>query len=170
MDENTIFETAPLTKTITAAAALKFVEREELVIDTPLAEYLPYPKLSGDDRYKKITARHVLTHTTCLPNWENRLIREPGKLYGYSGEGFLYLGRTIEKFSGMSLQDFARKKIFEPLGIICTSYIWNDLYAENGPVAMTVTDSLRSEAEGPNLTEEPAWSQQQEIMQPFYTP
>jgi len=132
VDENTIFEAASLTKTITAVAALKLVEREELDLDKPLAEYLPYPKLAGDERYKKITARHILTHTSGLPNWGDKLIREPGKLYGYSGEGFLYLGRTTEKISGMSLEEFAKKEIFEPLGMSRTSYIWNDLYDENG--------------------------------------
>jgi len=132
VDENTIFEAASLTKTITAAAALKLIERGDLDLDTPLAEYFPYPRLAGDDRYKKILPRHVLTHTTGLPNWGDRLIREPGKLYGYSGEGFLYLGRTIEKLSGMSLQEFVTKEIFEPLGMTRTSYVWNDLYAENG--------------------------------------
>jgi CubicO group peptidase (beta-lactamase class C family) len=64
LDKNTIFEAASLTKTITAVAALKLVERGELDLDKTLAEYLPYPKLAGDERYKKITARHVLTHTT----------------------------------------------------------------------------------------------------------
>ncbi len=132
LDEDTIFEAASLTKTITAVAALKLVERGDLDLDKTLAEYLPYPKLAGDERYKKITARHVLTHTTGLPNWGNKLVREPGKLYGYSGEGFLYLGRTIEKISGMSLDEFAKKEIFDPLGMPRTSYVWNDLYAENG--------------------------------------
>ena len=131
VDENTIFEAASLTKTVTAAAALKLVERGELDLDRTLAEYLPYPKLAGDERYKKITARHVLTHTTGLPNWGNRLIRDPGELYAYSGEGFLYLGRTIAKITGMSLEEFAKKEIFEPLGMSRTSYIWKNIYAEN---------------------------------------
>ena len=131
VDENTIFEAASLTKTVTAAAALKLVERGELDLDKPLANYLPYPKLAGDERYKKITARHVLTHMTGLPNWGNRLVREPGELYGYSGEGFLYLGRTIAQITGMSLEEFAKKEIFEPLGMSRTSYVWNDLFARN---------------------------------------
>ncbi len=131
VDENTVFEAASLTKTVTAAAALKLVERGELDLDKTLAEYLPYPRLAGDERYKKITVRHVLTHTTGLPNWGNKLIREPGELYGYSGEGFLYLGRTIEKITGLSLEEFAKKEIFQPLGMSRTSYIWNDIYAEN---------------------------------------
>lgn len=132
VDENTIFEAASLTKTVTAAAALKLVERGVLELDTPLFEYLPYPRLAGDERYKKITARHVLTHTTGLPNWGNKLLREPGERYGYSGEGFLYLGRTIGKLTGMTLEEFARQEIFEPLGMSRTSYVTNALYAATG--------------------------------------
>jgi CubicO group peptidase (beta-lactamase class C family) len=135
VDENTMFEAASLTKTVTAYAALRLVERGELDLDKPLYEYFPnqvYPKLSGDERYKKLTARLVLTHTTGLPNWGNKLMRDPGLQYGYSGEGFLYLGRTIEQISGVSLQEFARKEVFEPLGMGRTSYLWNEGYAANG--------------------------------------
>jgi CubicO group peptidase (beta-lactamase class C family) len=132
VDENTIFEAASLTKTITAAAVLKLVEKGVMDLDKPLSEYLPYPKLAGDERYKKITARHVLTHTTGLPNWGNKLLREPGELYGYSGEGFLYLGRTLEKLTGKTLEEFARDEIFQPLGMSRTSYIWTELYTATG--------------------------------------
>ncbi len=135
VDEDTMFEAASLTKTVTAYAAMRLVERGELELDTPLYEYFPnqeYRKLSGDDRYKQLTARLVLTHTTGLPNWGNRLMRDPGLQYGYSGEGFLYLGRTIEQISGMSLQEFARIEIFEPLGMARTSYVWNKAYEANG--------------------------------------
>jgi len=135
VDEHTMFEAASLTKTVTAYAAMRLVERGELDLDKPLFEYFPnkeYPKLAKDERYKKITARLVLTHTTGLPNWGNRLMREPGIQYAYSGEGFLYLGRTIEQISGMSLQEFAQKEIFDPLGMTHTSYVWNETYAANG--------------------------------------
>ena len=135
VDENTMFEAASLTKTVTAYAAMRLVEREELDLDKPLFEYFPnqeYPKLAKDERYRKITARLVLTHTTGLPNWGSRLMREPGKQYAYSGEGFLYLGRTIEQISGMSLQEFAQKEIFVPMGMAHTSYVWSETYATNG--------------------------------------
>jgi CubicO group peptidase (beta-lactamase class C family) len=132
---NTMFEAASLTKTVTAYATMRLVERGELDLDKPLHEYFPdqvYPKLSGDERYKKLTARLVLTHTTGLPNWGTKLMRDPGLQYGYSGEGFLYLGRTVEQISGESLQEFARKEIFEPLGMAHSSYVWNEGYAANG--------------------------------------
>jgi len=133
--ENTMFEAASLTKTVTAYAALRLVERGELELDRPLHEYFPdkeYKKLSGDERYKKITARLVMTHTTGLPNWGTRLMRDPGLQYAYSGEGFLYFGRTIEQISDMSLQEFAKKEIFDPIGMDHTSYVWNETYAANG--------------------------------------
>ena len=135
VNDNTMFEAASLTKTVTAYAALRLVERGKLELDRPLHEYFPdkeYKKLSGDERYKKITARLVLTHTSGLPNWGTRLMRDPGLQHAYSGEGFLYLGRTIEEISGMTLQEFAQKEIFDPLGMNHTSYVWNETYAANG--------------------------------------
>ena len=132
IDTETIFEAASLTKTITAAAALTLVEAGRLDRDAPLVDYLPYPKLAGDERYKKITARLVLTHTTGLPNWGTRLIREPGELYGYSGEGFLYLGKVVEKITGKDLNEFAREVIFAPLGMTRSSYIETEEYKANG--------------------------------------
>jgi CubicO group peptidase (beta-lactamase class C family) len=135
VDENTMFEAASLTKPVTAYAALRLVDQGRLGLDRPLHEYFPgqkYDTLANDEKYKNITARMVLTHTTGLPNWGTRFLREPGKLFGYSGEGFLYLGRTIEQISGRSLQDFAKKEIFDPLAMVHTSYIWNETYAANG--------------------------------------
>ncbi len=135
VDENTMFEAASLTKTVTAFSALLLVDRGSLDLDRPLHLYFPegkYEKLAGDPRYEALTARLILTHTTGLPNWGTRLIREPGLVYGYSGEGFEYLGRAIEQISGLSLQDFARKEIFEPLGMAHTSYVWNETYEANG--------------------------------------
>lgn len=134
VDENTMFEAASLTKTVTAYAAMRLVERGALDLDKPLHEYFPnreYAKLAGDDRYKKLTARLVLTHTTGLPNWGDRLTRDPGLQFGYSGEGFLFLGRAIERISGMPLQDFARREIFEPLEMDRTSYVSNEAYTRN---------------------------------------
>jgi CubicO group peptidase (beta-lactamase class C family) len=135
VDEDTMFEAASLTKTVTAFAALRLIEQGKLDIDRPLHEYFPageYQPLDGDKRYEKLTARLILTHTTGLPNWGARLIREPGERFGYSGEGFLYLGRAIAAISGRPLQDFAKQEIFDPLGMAHTSYVWNETYAADG--------------------------------------
>jgi CubicO group peptidase (beta-lactamase class C family) len=132
VDENTMFEAASLSKPVTAYTVLRLVDQGIMDLDTPLAEYLPYPKLAGDERYRKLTARIVLTHTTGLPNWGSSFIRDPGVKFGYSGEGFLYLGRVAEKLTGLSLQDLARREVFEPLGMAHTSYVWNETYEKNG--------------------------------------
>lgn len=132
VDEDTMFEAASLSKPVTAYTVLRLVDRGVMALDTPLADYYPYEKLAGDDRYKKLTARIVLTHTTGLPNWGTRFLREPGERFGYSGEGFLYLGRTAEKLTGLTLDELARREVFDPLGMDHTSYVWNESYDHNG--------------------------------------
>ena len=132
IDGETMFESASLSKPVTTYTVLRLVEKGIMNLDTPLADYYPYEKLAGDDRYKKLTARIVLTHTTGLPNWGTRFVREPGERYGYSGEGFLYLGRTAEKLTGLNLHQLAKREVFDPLGMEHTSYVWTESYNLNG--------------------------------------
>ncbi|WP_289644215.1 serine hydrolase domain-containing protein [Maribacter aestuarii] len=69
VNEKTIFEGASLSKPLFAYFVMGFVEEGKLDLDRPLYEYLPYDDIANDERYKKITARMVLSHTTGLPNW-----------------------------------------------------------------------------------------------------
>jgi CubicO group peptidase (beta-lactamase class C family) len=69
-----------------------------------------------------ITVRHVLTHTTGLPNWrpEGRPLeplRPPGQRWGYSGEGFVLLQRHLERCTGESITALADDRVFRPLGM-----------------------------------------------------
>jgi hypothetical protein len=64
VDENTLFEAASVTKPVFALAVEKLAERGIINLDKPLYEYLPYKDIENDERYKLITARHVLTHRT----------------------------------------------------------------------------------------------------------
>ena len=122
IDRATIFEAASLTKPLVAYCALKLVESGDLDLDTPLFHYLEYPDAADDDRYQQITARLVLSHATGLPNWRaNRngdkikMKFDPGSKFGYSGEGFVYLQRVMEKMEGRNLQEIVSHYIFEPL-------------------------------------------------------
>lgn len=65
----TVFDAASLSKTVFAYAVLQLVEQGKIDLDKPLFEYLPYPDAAEDERYKKITARMVLSHRTGFPNW-----------------------------------------------------------------------------------------------------
>ena len=76
----------------------------------------------------------VLSHGTGLPNWGGEQLTlqfEPGTAYGYSGEGFVYLQKAIERATGQSLEALARREVFEPLGMTRSSYIWQERFEGN---------------------------------------
>src|SRR4030095_1153264 len=111
VDDNTVFEAASLSKPVMAYAALKLVDAGKLDLDKPLAQYLEKPYLEGDDRLNLITARRVLTHTTGFPNWRQqgqplKIVFPPGERFSYSGEGFVYLQKVIERLTGQAFDDF----------------------------------------------------------------
>ena len=69
-----------------------------------------------------ITVRHVLSHTTGLPNWRPGgealvALRPPGVQWGYSGEGFVLLQAHLERRAGRPIEVLARELVFEPLGM-----------------------------------------------------
>lgn len=134
VDENTIFEAASLSKPVFAFAVLRLVERGELDLDLPLAEILPDERMAHDDRYKAITGRMVLSHSTGLPNWGGDRLElnfDPGTNFNYSGEGFVYLQKALEKKTGLTLDQLVRREVFEPLGMKRSSYVWRDSFAAN---------------------------------------
>ena len=102
--KQTIFEGASLSKPLFAYLTMFLVEEGKLDLDKPLYNYLEFPDIAYDERYKKITARMVLSHSTGLPNWrtdfdDNKLFLkfDPGTGFNYSGEGYQYLARVLEK-------------------------------------------------------------------------
>ena len=67
-----------------------------------------------------ITVRHVLTHTTGLPNWRPEgqplePLRPPGQRWGYSGEGFVLLQQHLERRTGTPITSLAHDRVFGPL-------------------------------------------------------
>jgi CubicO group peptidase (beta-lactamase class C family) len=68
VDERTVFEAASLTKPVFAHAVLQLADQGCLSLDTPLGHYLPN-YIPRDNRASTITARHVLSHSTGLPDW-----------------------------------------------------------------------------------------------------
>ncbi len=67
-----------------------------------------------------ITARHIVSHTTGLPNWRPEgedlaPLRPPGVQWGYSGEGFVLLQAHLERRTGEPIDELARRLVFEPL-------------------------------------------------------
>ncbi|MEM1412778.1 MAG: serine hydrolase domain-containing protein [Pseudomonadota bacterium] len=119
----TLFEAASITKIVFAFVVNRMAERGEIDLDKPLYEYLPFEELAYDERYRKITARHALSHQTGMPNWrwqnddgEIDLKFYPGIQFGYSGEGYEYLGRVVAHLMGKPLAQVLMEEVQQPMG------------------------------------------------------
>ncbi len=135
VDENSVFEAASLSKPVFAYAVLQLVDEGILELDRPIVEYWDYEYVE-DERYKEITPRMILSHTTGFPNWRPRggdltITFEPGEKFSYSGEGFVYLQMAVMDITDQTLEEFVAERVFEPLGMTSSGYIWKDAFDEN---------------------------------------
>ena len=120
VNAETIFEAASITKPVFAFAVARLAERGIIDLDKPLYQYLPFEEIAYDERYKLITARHVLSHKTGFPNWRSGKMTinfEPGTAFGYSGEGFEYLKRVVEKITSKDIVEVLEEEVIEPLNL-----------------------------------------------------
>src|SRR5438445_3866389 len=119
VDADTVFEAASLSKPVFAYAVLKLADAGKLDLDAPVAKYLPGDYVD-DPRQSAITARRVLSHTTGFPNWRPsgqplKIHFAPGERFSYSGEGFVYLQKAVERLTGQTLDAVMKRLVFEPL-------------------------------------------------------
>ena len=138
MSTDTIFDVASLTKVVaTATSIMILVERGKVRLSEPVSNYIP--ELKGEGR-ERITIEHLLTHRSgYAPDFDlkerwtgydeaiKRLIREPlrnppGARFVYSDIGYIALGEVVRRVSGTTLDEFARKNIFVPLGMRDTGF------------------------------------------------
>lgn len=145
-DEQTIFNAASFSKTVFGWIVMQLVSEGVIDLDKPVTKYLgkplpelpEYADLSGDDRWKLLTPRMCLSHTTGFPNWrflepDGRLkfLYDPGERHNYSGEGIALLQRVVERATGRGLQELASKYVFGPLEMTRTGYVWQEEWREN---------------------------------------
>lgn len=138
VDEHTLFDLASLTKPIaTAASTLLLCQDGEIHLCQSVTDFFPDRRLA---HLSDVTLRHLLTHTSGLPAWKDLysdgqtrdqaidqlfgipLEHEPGTHYTYSCMGYIMLGLVIERASGLGMDEFARTRIFEPLGMTSTTF------------------------------------------------
>lgn len=156
----TVFEAASLTKVVFAYGVLKLVDEGKLDLDTPLNKYLGnnYEVAPEDARINQITARRVLSHTSGFPNWranDAKLLPinfTPGEKFSYSGEGFVYLSKVVEKITGMNWVEYTEKAVLQPLKMTSSSFIWQDRYAQTGAYRhdMMGKTAFRNQGKDPN--------------------
>ncbi len=136
---NTIFDMASLTKVMaTTMAVMKLVEAGKLKLADLVVKFVP--AFTGEGR-ETITVKHLLTHTSGLrpgisrtPEWSGytvglqRACVEPlrtaaGQQFIYSDINFILLGEIVRKVSGVRLDHFLRKQVFDPLGMNDTLFL-----------------------------------------------
>jgi CubicO group peptidase (beta-lactamase class C family) len=126
---DTAFEAASLTKPVFAAIVMQLAAEGVIDLGKPLVEYLPLPN-PNDERSKRITATHALSHSGGWRNWRNNVQTaltadfDPGTRFSYSGEGYFFLQRVVETLTGKSVSQLARARIFEPLGMRSSGFVW----------------------------------------------
>ena len=128
-----IFNVASLTKPIVSMLTLRLVSAGKWDLDEPLTHYWTDPDIAGDPRRDRLTTRHVLSHQTGFPNWRfmhesKKLVFEfePGARVQYSGEGFEYLRKALEKKFDKSLAQLSREVLLTPLRMTDTQHAWNE--------------------------------------------
>ncbi len=138
MTADTVFDLASLTKVVaTTTAIMQLAERGQLCLDRPAAVYWPEFAQNGKG---SITLRHLLTHTSGLPaevnakvRWSgyqgalaaivaDRPVNAPGEVFRYSDANFIVLGEIVHRISGLPLDSYCAREIFQPLGLTATSF------------------------------------------------
>ncbi|HJS55640.1 MAG TPA: serine hydrolase domain-containing protein [Chitinophagaceae bacterium] len=134
-----IFELASVSKQFTAMIIMMLKEKAKLNYDDSVSKYLEIP-------YKGITIRHLLTHTSGLPDYQDIMDKywdknkvagnpdcieylnkyappkrfEPGEKYEYSNTGYLLLASIAEIAGGKDFIELCRKWIFKKLKMTST--------------------------------------------------
>ena len=140
MTEDTIFDAASLTKVVaTATSVMILAERGKIELDAPVHRLLPAFRGDGRDA---VTIRHLLTHSSGLRpgippqavEWNGaeaaidlacgeKPITSPGSRFRYSDVNFILLGEIVRAASGRTLDVFASKEIYQPLGMPDTGFL-----------------------------------------------
>ena len=140
IDGRTNFRLASVTKQFTAAAVMLLVRDGKLRYEDRLSDLLPgFP-----DYGRAITVRHLLNHTSGLPDYEDLMpaagpsrpaeggqiddagvlellkgqkagLFAPGSAWRYSNSGYVLLGLVVARASGRSFPVFLRERVFQPL-------------------------------------------------------
>lgn len=143
---DTIMYAASITKAAFSYYVLMLADDGKVDLDSSVAEILPkplpaYPRyadLGVDERWKTITLRRLLTHSSGLadqrfydPQNRFRFNLEPGTRYAYSNEGINLAQFIIEEGLGLKVGDEMNRRLFQPLGMTNSSMIWREDFKQN---------------------------------------
>jgi len=140
---DSVFCVQSISKCFVATAVMQLVERGKIDLDAPIIQYLPYFQMD-DERYRQITIRQILSHTSGMPDMEEteyvelvsrpeeddgaaeryvrglrdrKMIANPGERFSYSNIAYNVLGDMLAKVSGKSFEEVMREHILLPTGM-----------------------------------------------------
>lgn len=147
---DTVMYGASLTKAAFGYMVMQLADEGRLSLDAPLAQLLPQPlpsygdakrgyaDLAGDERWRQLTPRMLLTHSSGFANFrwieaDQRLQFhfDPGSRYAYSGEGINLLQFVLEKGLGLDVGQEMQHRVFDRFGMTRTSMRWRPDFAGN---------------------------------------
>jgi len=152
---DTIMYGASLTKAVFAYTVMQLVDEKRVDLDRSIATYLPrplpeyvgddiedryadYSALKGDERWRKLTPRILLSHRSGFANFgflepdhKLHIHFDPGTRYSYSGDGIILMQFVLEQGVGLDVGDEMRQRVFAPLGMKRTSMTWRADFAGN---------------------------------------
>jgi CubicO group peptidase (beta-lactamase class C family) len=154
---DTVMYAASLTKATFAYLVMQLVDEGKIDLDKPVGGYLPkplpqygrYQDLANDPRWRGLTMRILLSHTTGFANFrfieEDRKLRfhrAPGERYGYSGEGLLLAQFVLENGLGLDVGAEMQRRIFDRFGMKRTAMTWREDFAANLAETYTLDGKL----------------------------
>jgi CubicO group peptidase (beta-lactamase class C family) len=167
---------ASVTKQFTAMSVMILAERKKLSYDDPVSKYIP--EFSRSAHFNKITLRHLLTHTSGMPDYNDLGIDDsglldqrgliaflltkegsfaaPGLNYRYSNPGYALLAIVVERVSGKHFGEFLEQEIFRPVGMSSTFLFDMTPRKKTAPIAVGydqfggIDDNVPSAAATPN--------------------
>jgi CubicO group peptidase (beta-lactamase class C family) len=137
---------ASLTKPVFAYVVMQLADEGRIDLDTPIARYLtqplpsypPWSDLSGDERWRAITPRMLLSHRSGLPNLpalepdgKLRLHFDPGARFAYSGVGINLLQFVLERGLGLDVNAEMSRRVLQRFDMRRTSLTWQAGNADN---------------------------------------
>jgi CubicO group peptidase (beta-lactamase class C family) len=155
----TVFQSGSIGKVFTAAEILLLVQDGKLALDDPISKYLD----GTPAEWRSITIRHLLTHTSGLPDYgedstwldlrrdysedellriiaSHPLLRAPGQEWIYSNAGYTLLGMIIRSVTGAHWGVFLKQRIFDPLGMETARVISEEDIVPNRAAGYRVVD------------------------------
>jgi len=152
LQADTIMYGASLTKAVFGYTVMRLVDEGLLDLDRPIAQYLdrplpdypdddkyaPWSSLAGDERWRRLTPRMLLTHSAGFANFaflepdgKLRFHFEPGTRYAYSGEGLILLQFVLERGLGIDLGEAVQQRVLDTFAMRNTSLRWRPDFARN---------------------------------------